>query len=230
MFNSDRSPSLANHPRYAGDQTESTCSLRERTMRFIRSRGMGQLERLHQLGPEPIASWPAVVSWGPNRIDVFCSGNGQCALYEVVDGTAWSNYTQLGPQPIGSWPAVVSWGPNRIDVFVKGTDNALYTKSWNGSAWSDYTQLRAATYRVSANRRILGTKPHRCVCSGTDKALWTKSWNGTAWSDYIQLGPQPIAGPPSAICWGPNHIAVFVAALQMASTSSEPTDSQLASR
>jgi hypothetical protein len=93
-----------------------------------------------QLGDEQINSWPAAVSWGPNRIDVFVRGTDARLYTKSWDGSAWSDYVQLGDEPIenvdNTPPAVVSWGPNRIDVFVSGNNARLFTKSWDGSAWT----------------------------------------------------------------------------------------------
>src|SRR5438132_779091 len=83
-----------------------------------------------QLGPNPIVGRPSVVSWGPNRIDVFVQGTDNALYTKSWHGVIWSDYPQVGANPIVGQPSVVSWGPNRIDFFVQGTDNALYIKSF----------------------------------------------------------------------------------------------------
>jgi hypothetical protein len=99
-----------------------------------------------QINTSPIASSPAAVSRGPNRLDVFVRGTDD-TLYTISwIGNAWSGYTQLGTEKFVSDPGAASQGPNLIDVFVLGTDGNVYKKSWNGSAWSNYKSLQQPTY------------------------------------------------------------------------------------
>src|SRR5438132_10519765 len=53
-----------------------------------------------QLGSEPFAGQPTVVSWGSNRIDAFVRGTDNALWTKSWNGSAWSGYTQLGSQPI----------------------------------------------------------------------------------------------------------------------------------
>ena len=81
---------------------------------------------------------PEVVSWGPNRLDVFVIGTDRALYHKWWDGSAWrpslTGYERLGGVCISA-PRAVAWAPNRLDVFVVGTDGALYHKWWDGSAW-----------------------------------------------------------------------------------------------
>jgi len=73
---------------------------------------------------------PAAESWGPNRIDVFYSGQTFHMMHRWWDGHAWSGEEDLGGV-LSSAVGVSSWAANRLDCFVEGTDSAMYHK-WFG--------------------------------------------------------------------------------------------------
>jgi serine protease AprX len=81
---------------------------------------------------------PTVVSWGPNRLDIFVVGTNRALYHKWFDGSNWgpslTGYEFMGGTIVGQ-PRVVAWGPNRLDVFVVGTNRALYHKWWNGASW-----------------------------------------------------------------------------------------------
>ena len=63
---------------------------------------------------------PALISWGPDRMDLFVRGTDNSLLHSTWNpATSWSDWENLGG-PIYSSPAAVSWGPGRIDVFARG--------------------------------------------------------------------------------------------------------------
>ena len=68
---------------------------------------------------------PKVVSWGPNRLDVFGVGTDNALYHMAWNGSSWSGWNRLGGILVAPVDAV-AWGPNRLDVFGVGTDNALY--------------------------------------------------------------------------------------------------------
>jgi hypothetical protein len=79
-----------------------------------------------------------VVSWDPNRLDIFGLGTDNQMYHKYWNGSAWgpsvTGWEALGGI-FGSAPAVVSWGANRLDIFGLGTNNSMFHKAWNGSAW-----------------------------------------------------------------------------------------------
>src|SRR3954452_3196381 len=85
-----------------------------------------------------LSAGPEVVSWGPNRLDIFVVGTNHGLYHKWWDGTSWgpslTGYESMGGTIIGQ-PEVVSWGPNRLDIFVVGTDSGLYHKWWDGTSW-----------------------------------------------------------------------------------------------
>jgi hypothetical protein len=50
---------------------------------------------------------PTVVSWGPNRIDIFVKGTDNALWHKAWDGSNWTSYESLGGVYKGE-PAVVS--------------------------------------------------------------------------------------------------------------------------
>ena len=83
-------------------------------------------ESLGGVCPSP----PTVVSWGPNRLDVFVIGTDPQLYHKWWNGSAWgpsvTGWEAMGGASMAQ-PEVVSWGPNRLDVFVVGTDCACTT-------------------------------------------------------------------------------------------------------
>jgi hypothetical protein len=78
-----------------------------------------------------------VVSWGPNRIDVFGLGVANDMFHKWFDGTNWrpnptdpTQWKWLGGT-FNSPPAAVSWAPGRLDIFGPGVMNDMLHK------WSD---------------------------------------------------------------------------------------------
>jgi hypothetical protein len=80
---------------------------------------------------------PAVVSWGPTRLDVF-----MISLEYEVRHRAWAggwvtpDFESLGAAPCGggfnndSPLAAATCGANRVDVFAVGADGQMYHKYW----------------------------------------------------------------------------------------------------
>lgn len=85
-----------------------------------------------------------VVSWGPNRVDVFAVGSASDnTIYHTwYGGSSWNGWeTMAGASPTGA--STVSWAANRIDILVQSTDSkpVLYVNSWNGFGWSGWAAL-----------------------------------------------------------------------------------------
>jgi len=84
------------------------------------------------LGPGVFQSEPTIVSWGPNRIDIFGVGTDSQCYTKFWNGSNFSpTWVSLGGI-LTSPPTAISWGVNRIDLFVLGTDGACYQQYWDG--------------------------------------------------------------------------------------------------
>jgi Repeat of unknown function (DUF346) len=80
-----------------------------------------------------MASAPAAVSWGSNRLDVFAQGTDKSLQHWWWDGSSWGSESLGGA--LVSAPAAVSWGSGRLDVFAQGTDKSLQHWWWDGGGW-----------------------------------------------------------------------------------------------
>ena len=160
-----------------------------------------------------------MVSWGPNRLDLFVLGTDRAMYHKWWNGSAWgpsvSGYESLGGV-CTSVPQAVSWGANRLDVFVTGTDSALYHKWWNGSAWGPSVSGYEAMGGICVgDPRVVSWGPDRLdvFVLGTNRALFHKAWNGSSWSPsvtgYENLGGICV-GQPEVVSWGPDRLDIFV--------------------
>ncbi len=149
---------------------------------------------------------PAVVAWGPNRLDAFVKGTDNALWHKWWNGAAWGGFESLGGN-ITSPPTVVSWGPNRLDVFAKGDDNAMWHRWWNGAAWGGWESLGG---NITSNISAVAWAENRldCFALGDDNALWHKWWDGAAWHGWESLGGN-LTSPPCAVSWGPNRLDIF---------------------
>ncbi|HEY6323042.1 MAG TPA: hypothetical protein VJA16_15940 [Thermoanaerobaculia bacterium] len=157
-----------------------------------------------QLGGQPqvFTSPPAVVSWGPNRLDIFVLGHRrgersqvQRMYHKSWDGSNW-NPSLLDWEHLGGLflsppdaPAAVSWGPNRLDIFGVGQDQGMYHKWWDGSNWGpgDWEPLGGVFTSPPA---VVSWGPNRLDIfgMGQDKGMFHKWWDGSNWSDWEPLG------------------------------------------
>ncbi len=153
-----------------------------------------------------IESPPVVVSWGPDRLDIFAIGTDQALYHRWWDGAAWGGWESLGGILV-STPSVVSWGPNRIDIFGVGTDNALWHKWWDGAQWGGWESLGGI---LTSPPTVVSWAPNRLdvFAIGTDSALYHRWWDGAQWGGWESLGGI-LVNPPTAVSWGPNRIDIF---------------------
>jgi hypothetical protein len=150
--------------------------------------GVGRNAVWVNLGAPPttepaLASPPSVVSWGPNRIDIFAQGNDGNLWQESWLGTVWSGWQNLDtPSPtigINSPPSAVAFAPDSLAVFVQGTDDTLWY-------------------------RLYVPKP-QITDTGDVPPPANYSWN-----NWTQLrGANSFTGVPAAVSGGPNAIDVF---------------------
>jgi len=162
-----------------------------------------------------------VVSWGPNRLDIFVTATDGNIYIKSWTGTGWVP-SQLDWNPMGSPiadgkvlgpPKVVSWGPGRLDIFVRGADGQLYIKSWTGSAWVPsqlgWNPPGSPNGVVAQEPAVVSWASNRLdiFATGTDNNLYIKSWTGTEWVPS-QLGWASLADVAPGLPSGDVSIAV----------------------
>jgi Repeat of unknown function (DUF346) len=167
-------------------------------------------------------SWAArpVVSWAPNRLDIFGLGVDNDMFHKWWDGTNWgpsrTDWERLGGT-FNSPPAAVSWGPNRLDIFGLGVDNTMFHKWWDGTNWgpsrTDWEWL-GGTQFISPPAAV-SWAPNRLDIFGVgvDNTMFHKWWDGTNWgpsrTDWVSLGDTQFISPPAAVSWAPNRLDIF---------------------
>lgn len=150
-----------------------------------------------------LTSDPAIVSWGPNRLDIFVRGEDN-AMYQKLWNGSWHGWKNLGGV-LTSAPAATSWASGRIDVFARGEDNAMYHKWFNGS-WHGWEHLGGELTSGPA-AASWGSGRIDTFVRGTDGALWHKWFDGD-WHGWESLGGQ-IIGDPAVASWGSGRLDVF---------------------
>jgi hypothetical protein len=91
----------------------------------------------------PLEGFPAAVSWGPGRLDIFALGHDGRMYHKFFDGT-WgpgginNNWEDIGGGPgvarqLGGFPTAVSWGPGRLDIFAAIANGGVGHKFFDGT-------------------------------------------------------------------------------------------------
>ncbi|HZG92446.1 MAG TPA: hypothetical protein VEZ42_19735 [Pseudonocardia sp.] len=158
----------------------------------------GSWSRAIDLGGS-VASQPAVVSWGPGRLDVFARGTDDRLWHRAFDGARWWDWTSLGGS-LRSAPAVASWSAGRLDVVVRGSDGALWHRAFDGTRWWDWASRGGAltsgpaAVSWSAGRLDLFVR-------GPDEGLWHQAFGDGRWWGWVPLGgvltSQPAVAAPA---------------------------------
>lgn len=165
-------------------------------------------KRLEYLGGDFISE-PAVVSWGPGRLDIFAVDRKRNLLHKYFDGGKWVGWEILG-EKIASTPTAVSWGVNRLDVFGVRADGKLYHKYWDGSQWSDWEDFGG---RFDATVSVTSWGVDRLDIVGLgDSQYHYKYWDGNQWNPSVDTWfPKQgnFSSAPSIVSWGENRLDIF---------------------
>jgi hypothetical protein len=178
------------------------------------------------------ASAPSVVSWGPNRLDVFVSGRpsgqitgvqhlawtggswGTCGAppcWDSLHMLVWQNGVN-GPMPP---PVAVTTGVGAINVFAQGIDEGLETMAMTASnppAWGNYQEL-APCFRTGGTPAVISPDNNSFdvivtgYAANNDAALFAESSVGGA--DFAITGTTALpacscGAPGSTCCWPSN--------------------------
>ena len=151
---------------------------------------------------------PAVVAWGPNRLDLFTlsttmepgSVDDNC-WHDSWNGSVWeTTWDDRGGPPAGLqfYRAATSWGPNRLDVFGFGLDHHIWHNSWDGqawqAAWDDRGEPPTGSYEVFA--ASWGDQRLDVFTIDGNGHLWDSAWDGSHWLPWASLGsPPPYISP-----------------------------------
>jgi lysophospholipase L1-like esterase len=174
-----------------------------------------------------LATEPAVVSWGPDRLDVFATGEDG-KIYGNAWAPGWTGWISLGGGSFVGAPAAVSWAPNVLHVFARHKDGSLHFKAWDGQQW-----VPSVTGWVSLGKPpgagVAG--PPQVVSWGrdrldvfvpaTDHRLYMKSWLADHWvpsNTWNVIGAHSIngglslAGDVEVVSWAPGRLHLLARA------------------
>jgi len=166
-----------------------------------------------------------IVSWGPNRLDVFVVGRNDGHLWHTAfNGVAWQTWDDRGGPEPGRMPgavSVVSWGSNRLDVFMGGGQyQDVWHTAWNGSSWQPWDDRGRPGSGTATSLSAVSWGPNRLDVFTIDTAhahLWQLTWNGSTWVPWTDrnapAGSGQLSAYATAVTWGANRIDVFAKTL-----------------
>jgi len=165
--------------------------------------GLGGL--FAELDQLELVAEPAVVSWGPGRLDVFGIGKSLGMWHKAWTGSSWypspTDWQPLGGKFRIASPAVVSWGPDRLDIFAIGDDYGMYHKAWMGNHWHPSTGWQPLGGEFGTAPAAVSWGPNRLdvFAVGGDEQMYQKTWDGSQWqpsvADWQPLGGQFVQMP-----------------------------------
>ncbi|KAL8847551.1 MAG: hypothetical protein Q9221_007410 [Calogaya cf. arnoldii] len=141
-----------------------------------------------RIDEQAITSQPAVVSWGPNRHDIFALDQNHSVIHQSWDGKQWqSGWDSFGGNFTGE-PVAVARSSDRLDVFAVGQDGQMYHQAWDSNQWQpdwdtlpgNATSIPAAgrdpTIKVSRNLvEVTGVEQQVQMSPSTIKEYFTTS-------------------------------------------------------
>lgn len=178
----------------------------------------------------PIEGGAEVVSWGPNRLDIFARLQDQSLYIKSWTGevTGWIP-SDVGWNPMGAptgttfasgHPSVTAWSPGTLQVVLPGSNGNVYLKRWTGTTWIP-SQLGwdalGGPIVGSAKAVSWGANRLDIFARLTDGNLYIKSLVNNQWipsqSGWNSLGAPPnasVASDPVVVSWGVGRLDILV--------------------
>jgi hypothetical protein len=137
---------------------------------------------------------PAIVSWGPGRLDVVgLDADSGCLFHKYYQG-GWSEWEDLGGGPFVGNPVATSWGEGRLDFWAINSDGELLHIYWDGHGYSDWENLGG---EFTDTPKVVHWKADRIdiVGRGLSSDIYhIKSFDGSQWQPSVS-GWYDLAGP-----------------------------------
>ena len=160
-----------------------------------------------------------VVSFNPQRIDVFSSCNGTIGHYSW-EGKLWQHQGDIdneAPSRDGEgsacWPPIVAQLPSHVFIlfYVHSLKRHLWCRLGNYDImnWSDWTCLSGGW----DSKPVAISRGHNTVevfLVGLDKGLYWKSWADMVWKPKWEKLGEKCRGTPEAVSLHRERIDVFV--------------------
>lgn len=136
-------------------------------------------------------SAPAVVSWGPGRLDVFVRGTTGSLYHKWFAGGSWHGWEDLGGRLVGS-PTVASWGPGRLDIFARAANNQLEHLWYDSNGWHGW-ELLGGTLTTDPGATSWGPGRIDVFAGGLGGVVYQRSYQGS-WRPWTSLGGVTTSG------------------------------------
>jgi len=97
-----------------------------------------------------VFSKPAVVSWGPNRIDVFGLDSTGVVVHRAYDSGTWSGWDNALGGAGNVDIAVDSQRPGNLTVFAQRSDGSVQYRDYNNGTWSGWLNVPNSTGKLGS--------------------------------------------------------------------------------
>ena len=163
-----------------------------------------------QLSADPLASDPAAIVRGPNRVEVFARHPDNKIYMGTWDGASWSGWSKLGDELFSSGPAAAfEPGNNWVHVFAqRSSDRALWTNVWRGT-WSGWSRLAPQPINSDPAAVSWGQNRVDVFARGTDNTMQRMILAGTTPPAWQAMGTETFSSGPGVASAGPNLLHVF---------------------
>lgn len=155
-------------------------------------------------------SAPAIVSWGPGRLDVFVRGQDEAMYWSSWQNGNWNlSWTRI-EGVLRSAPACTSRGVTRIDCFVIDTRGQVSQISYEGERWGSWTPIPGG-FGTSAPAVTSWSGDRVDVfVRGMNGRMYQSTWNrGAPWTSWQEITSETLLTGPSCTSWGPGRIDCF---------------------
>ena len=158
-------------------------------------------------------------TWGPDRLDLFCTSKEGELLHQYYDGSDWrptvgSLETLQGS--LAGPPSVVSWGENRLDVFGVTTSGEVTHLYWDGHQWNGWEMFTFVDHPFQKDAALSvtswGENRLDIYGIGEDSTLYHKYWDGYQWAAWESLGSMKGLESVAATSWSAHRIDIVVKA------------------
>jgi Repeat of unknown function (DUF346) len=133
-----------------------------------------------------LATPPAAVSWGTNRMDIFAVGPDTTLWHRWWDGQIWNDWESLGGA-LASAPSAVSWAPERLDVFAQALTGEVVQFTFSDESWTGPTAIGGTNITSAPTAISIAPGQINAVAPSSDDKLHSALFENGAWA------PDPFA-------------------------------------
>jgi len=159
----------------------------------------------------PFGAAPALVSWGPGRVDLFMKNGDQLIQKTRTPASGWipagDHYWYIA-SGLASDPSAVGWSGTNIDVVYRAPGNNVMHVYWDGKTWT--TQDLGGIIDGKPTISVAPDGTRMDVFARVGDRIWHRDWiafrNGwNAWENLNLVTDSD----PVAVSWGRGHVDLF---------------------